>query len=66
MIYVAQLSIAASTLPTSPTIEDLCVTRGLVYKLEVQFPSGCQGLVGVSIYDGAYQVWPSTPDKWFV
>lgn len=38
------------------------VTKGLVYRVEVEFPPGPLGLCHVSIWDGGYQCWPSNPD----
>uniref|UniRef100_A0A6H1ZPA0 Uncharacterized protein n=1 Tax=viral metagenome TaxID=1070528 RepID=A0A6H1ZPA0_9ZZZZ len=43
----------------------MIVTRGLVYRVEFQFPAGCAGLAGVIVTDGGFQVWPSTLGKWF-
>lgn len=42
------------------------VTKGLVYKVEFYFPVGSAGLMGVAVFDGSYQVWPSTVGEFFV
>jgi len=44
----------------------LSVTKGLVYKVEFNFPPGPGGLVGVAVFDGLYQVWPSSVGEFFV
>ena len=41
------------------------VTKGLVYRVEVEFPPGSAGLHNVVIFDGGYQAWPSTPGQTF-
>lgn len=65
MIYSANittLKLGDETLPKRTTLR---VTKGLVYKVEVDFPPGSAGLMGVAIYDGGYQVWPSNIGQWF-
>lgn len=41
------------------------ITKGLVYKVEFDFPPGSAGLLGCAIFDGSYQVWPSSLGNWF-
>lgn len=43
----------------------LSVTKGLVYKVEFYFPSGSSGLMGVAVFDGLFQCWPSTVGEFF-
>lgn len=43
----------------------LKVTKGLVYKVEFYFPSGSVGLMGVAVFDGLFQCWPSTVGEFF-
>lgn len=43
----------------------LPVTRGLVYRFEVEFPPGCCGLLQCRVFDGSYQVYPSSRDDSF-
>lgn len=43
----------------------LPVAKGLVYRVEIEFPPGCSGLLSVKIFDGGYQVWPSNLDGVF-
>lgn len=50
---------------SSPKRTILKVTSGLVYKVEIDFPPGSAGLMGVCIFDGGYQVWPSSLGEWF-
>lgn len=38
----------------------LVVTSGLIYRMEVEFPPGCCGLLHVQIFDGSYQVYPAS------
>lgn len=65
MIYLFDEAIPINTLPDNPANYEMPVTRGLVYRIEVTFPPGSFGLAGIRIFNGSYQVWPSTPGKWF-
>ena len=66
MIYTKDFTIPKNTLPASPAHESLIVTKGLVYKVEFQFPAGCAGLVGLVVSDGSFQLWPSSLGEWFI
>lgn len=65
MIYSKLITTPKNTLIVSPLSTDLFLSKGLVYKMEIQYPSGSAGLMGVAILDGSYQVWPSTGLEWF-
>lgn len=65
MIYQACVVTDISTPAESPKETPLYVTKGLVYKVELFFPPGSCGYLGVSIWDGGYQVWPATNNQWF-
>lgn len=65
MIYTANITTLKS--PATPPLKKttIHVTEGLVYKVEFYFPSGSAGLLGVAVFDGLYQVWPSTVGEFF-
>lgn len=65
MIYSIALEILKDTKPWEPEHRALEVTKGLVYKVEFEFPDGCCALAHLAVYDGSYQVWPSTPGETF-
>ncbi len=65
MIYSATIERDEGGSKQSPIKTALKVTNGLVYRVEVSFPPGSAGLMGVAIFDGSYQVWPSTIGEWF-
>lgn len=66
MIFTANITTAKDTAKTSLKRTVLEVTKGLVYKVEYYFPSGSAGLAGVAVFDGLYQVWPSTIGEFFL
>ena len=66
MIFTIDLTIPKNTSSSSPYKEPLIISSGLIYRVEFQFPPGCAGLAGLVVADGGFQIWPSTPGKWFV
>lgn len=65
MIYVVDITTPQGTLITAPMETVLKVSKGLVYKIDVEFPPGACGGHYVKILDGAYQVWPSNEHSYF-
>lgn len=65
MIYTANISTPKDTEQTALKKTSINVTKGLVYKVEFYFPSGSAGLMGVAVFDGLYQVWPSSVGEFF-
>jgi len=66
MIYTANVTTPNNTPKTSLKKTTINVTKGLVYKVEFYFPSGSAGLMGVAVFDGLFQVWPSSIGEFFV
>ena len=65
MIYAANIKTVKNTPVTSLKHTVLRVTKGLVYKVDFYFPSGSAGLMGAAVFDGLFQVWPSTVGEFF-
>lgn len=66
MIYSFEIETPANTAQTSPqkTVKEL--EHGILVLKYIVLPPGCAGLVGISISDARYQIWPKNPDGWFV
>jgi len=62
MIYAWDITTEAAITQPNAMRTALKVTKGLVYRVEIEFPPGPLGLCHVSLWDGGYQVWPSNPD----
>lgn len=62
MLYSYDLTIPANTLASAPVKVDMPVGPGILHKLEVEFPPGCNKAVLVSIRRGLHQVYPTNPD----
>lgn len=66
MIYTANINTPDIGTETGLKKTAIRVTKGLVYKVEFYFPSGSAGLMGVAVFDGLFQVWPSTVGEFFI
>ncbi len=61
MIYVADVNTPADTSYDDRIHTLLSITKGLVYKVEIDFPAGSAGLLHCQIFDGGFQLWPTSP-----
>lgn len=66
MIYTANITTVKNTAKTALKKTTIRVTKGLVYKVEFYFPPGSAGLMGLAVFDGLYQVWPSSVGEFFL
>ena len=66
MIYTANITTVKNTAKTALKKTIIRVTRGLVYKVEFYFPAGSAGLMGLAVFDGSFQVWPSSVGEFFL
>ncbi len=65
MSYSKQLTIPSGTLKTAPVSTTIEIPPTLVDRVEITFPSGCVGLVGVRFRFQGRMIWPYNPDGWF-
>lgn len=66
MFYSVEVTVPANTPATSPVLREVLLTPGVVQQVDVQFPSGCVGLVRTLCRRGTHQVWPSNEGASFV
>jgi len=66
MFYRFAVTVPKNTPKESPVEQMVRLTAGVVEKVEITFPSGCAGLVGLRILRGGHVVWPTSPGEWFV
>lgn len=62
MIFEYDLTIPANTSVAVPAKGEMKVARGIIHKVEVTFPAGCNRAVLVTIRRALHQVWPTNPD----
>jgi len=65
MIYSASITSGKRGDADDKRVVMLPVCKGLVYRIEIEFPPGCCGLLRCRILDGSYQVWPTSCDDIF-
>lgn len=66
MLYRFEYTVPANTSKASPMVETMKLSPGTVEKVDISFPAGCGGLVGVRINRGLFQLWPLTVGEWFI
>ena len=65
MIFTADITTEVGRDFDNPLKTLLKITTGLIYKVEVEFPTGPCGLLYTSCFDGLHSVWPSSDNVWF-
>lgn len=66
MQFTFPISIPANTEPSDPTREITKVCYGLLNKVQIDFPWGCAGLVGIRILHYEHVLYPTNADQWFI
>lgn len=62
MFYDFAITVAANTTEANPTWQTMKLTKGVVHRVEVQFPIGCRALAHCVIMHGGHQFLPTNPD----
>ena len=62
MIYSYDITTPVGVTQSAPMRTRLKVTKGLVYRVEIEFPPGPLSLLHVALFDGGFQLWPTNPD----
>lgn len=58
MIYNTEITEGSGGSSASPTATALKLSAGVIHQVEIDFPPGCAGLVGVKIYKGGDLIFP--------
>ena len=62
MIYEYDLTVPANTPAADPVSVDMALSPGIIHRLEVSWPAGCNNMVHIAVKRGLHQVWPTNPD----
>jgi len=65
MIYVADITTTNEYGVNNPKKTTLKIGSCLIYKIEVEFPTGPCGLLYTRAYDGLHSLWPSSEGVWY-
>ncbi len=64
MIYKIDVAISANTAIKDAVDTTMLLTKGRIKKVEIYFPWGCAGLVGLQIIRNTWQLAPLTRGQW--
>lgn len=59
MVYDFSIKVLKNTSAVGKQRTDLILTHGVIHQLEVQFPTGCAGIVHLQLFRNHSQVYPS-------
>lgn len=62
MFYDFTITVAPTDTAASPKEQTLQLEKGIIHRVEVQFPIGTRALVHCQIRKALHQVWPKNPD----
>jgi len=65
-LFTYECKVPKNTPKTNPATFTLKLRRGCLYKIEIMFPPGCHGLVGVRFYYGDILLYPENPKEWII
>lgn len=65
MIFLKKIIIQPNISIANNTISEIIIKQGIIHLIEISFPAGCKGLVGIAICNTLHQIFPTTPDEWF-
>ena len=64
MFYAWDITIPAGRAEDNPLEQMLKLTKGVITRVDVKFPSGCHGLVKVRLRRREQQLIPLSSDEW--
>ena len=59
MFYDFALTIPAGTAKSSPAVQRMKMTHGVIHDVRIYYPPGPRGEVDVAIFEGGHQVYPT-------
>ena len=64
MFYAWDITIDKNTDEDDPEIKLLKLSKGLIFKIDVKFPKGCNGLAKIRLFRYESQLVPLNADEW--
>ena len=65
MFYDFDIPIPANTAEDDPYQKELHLTKGVIHRVEIEFPAGCAGLAHLKILKFNAPLWPTNPEGSF-
>ena len=66
MVFSLTVSTPKNTVITKSQSTPLKMFKGLIYHVEIYFPPGSSGLLGIQLEAGGHQLYPYNRGSWFV
>jgi len=66
MIFTTNIEIPANTEQDALVTEQINLCYGVIRQIDIAFPEGCCGLVGIKINRALHALFPVGDDKWFI
>lgn len=66
MLYEFPLELSSDISSLTPLIQRVDLEAGRIEKIEIEFPDGCVGLIGVRVFHESSQLVPRNTDNWCV
>ena len=66
MLFVEEINVPAGTPEDKPVEQVIKLKPGVLTKIQVLFPFGCNAMVKVKILHGEKIIVPANPEKWLV
>jgi len=65
VFYTYPIAVPANTAKADAQETELKLDHGVIHRLSIGFPSGCEGLAHVKLLVGLHQLWPTSSDEDF-
>lgn len=65
MFYDFSVEVPAGRPASNPVIQELKLTAGIIVRVDIGFPRGCNGYVYCRVKQGEHQILPHNPDQVF-
>ena len=66
MLFVEEVNVPAGTEENNPVEKEIELKPGVLTKIQVLFPFGCNAMVKVRVLYGEKIIIPANPEKWLV
>ena len=64
MLFVEEVTVPKGTSEENPVTKEMELAPGVLTRIDIVFPFGCNCMVGVKIAYGEKIILPSNPEKW--
>lgn len=66
MVFSLTVLTPSGIIQSHPQVTPIKLFKGLIYHVELYFPPGSSGLMGVQLSAGGHQMYPFNRESWFI